>query len=268
MLQSCRSLHSPTLVGLRPGACAGGCREAATSRQHACGDRSGVDLGSTHGREAACMRSDSSAILGPYSPTFEGLLRPRQRRQRRSHPPLVGHERNSRQRRRRPGATTLVAGMRRPRGVRSVAKAQAGAGPSPRIEAIVRQDDRGPSKGATEGGPPLLLPDAYSGSAGVGAAVTASVLAAVRPSVSAQATGRPEPFAMRGVHGLATSESVIPHWRTPACRPRATLVPRRPGAPASDGSLASRERRVRDFCSSTERADSFRAPRQSDLAVS
>jgi hypothetical protein len=28
------------------------------------------------------------------------------------------------------------------------------------IEAIVRQDDRGPSKGATEGGPPLLLPDA------------------------------------------------------------------------------------------------------------
>jgi hypothetical protein len=46
------------------------------------------------------------------------------------------------------------------------------------IEAIVRQDDRCPSNGATGGGLRLLLPDAWSGSGGVDAVVTAFVLAA------------------------------------------------------------------------------------------
>jgi hypothetical protein len=40
------------------------------------------------------------------------------------------------------------------------------------IEAIVRQDDRRPSSGATGGGRPLLLPDAWTGSVGAVAAST------------------------------------------------------------------------------------------------
>jgi len=44
--------------------------------------------------------------------------------------------------------------------------------------------------------------DVYSGSAGVAVIVTASMLAAARPSVSARATGRRSRFAMRGVRGL------------------------------------------------------------------
>jgi hypothetical protein len=49
------------------------------------------------------------------------------------------------------------------------------------IDAIVRQDDRRPSNGATGGGRPLLLLDALSGNAGVDMVVTAYLLAAARP---------------------------------------------------------------------------------------
>lgn len=46
------------------------------------------------------------------------------------------------------------------------------------------------------------LLDAYSGRAGIAAVMTASMLAADRPSVSARAPGRPRRSAMRGVRGL------------------------------------------------------------------
>jgi hypothetical protein len=50
-----------------------------------------------------------------------------------------------------------------------------------------------------------LLLDAYSGSAGVDAVVTALVLAVTRPSVSAPSDGRTDPSAMRSVRACGGS---------------------------------------------------------------
>lgn len=69
---------------------------------------------------------------------------------------------------------------------------------------------------------------AYSGSAEGGAVVTASVLAAVGPSVSARATCRPGPFAMRGVRGCGESRvSCLDHWPALRSCPRGYVESRR-----------------------------------------
>ena len=89
------------------------------------------------------------------------------------------------------------------------------------IEAIVRQDDRGPSKGATEGSPPVLLPDASvrSGSPGVDAVVTALMLAASRRSVSAASNDRTDLIYEPSVRAYGRISG-----RGPSMRPRPASV--------------------------------------------
>jgi hypothetical protein len=52
----------------------------------------------------------------------------------------------------------------------------------------------------------VLLLDAWSGSVGVDAVVTALVLAARRPSASALGDGRTDPSAMRNVRGCGDEQ--------------------------------------------------------------
>jgi hypothetical protein len=90
------------------------------------------------------------------------------------------------------------------------------------------QQDPGITSGPTSVGESnstaALLVDAYGDSAEGDAVVTDSMLAAVRPSFSARATGRPEPLAMRGVRSLARSRSIAVASAALAFVLRATLT--------------------------------------------
>jgi hypothetical protein len=60
-----------------------------------------------------------------------------------------------------------------------------------------------------------LLLDAWSGSAGVDAVVTALVLAASRPAVSAPSSGRADPSSMRSVRACGDEQGTeVPGWQT------------------------------------------------------